>query len=416
MALSNIKYSIILPARNGGKYIASCVDSIISQDYGDYELIISDDHSTDSTPEYLKTLSNPHIKVVHPPAGLSMAEHWEWALNGASGEWLIFVGQDDGLQPYFFELAERLTDLAERKNVRTIMSERAYYFWPGCSEYYGDTAVSYRATCDFKILDWRYQSFKALLGFQNYFELPEMYTTSIFKRSIIEEAKKKQNGKLFVAHPQDASLAAIGMSLDKKYLKSGIPLGWVGSSPKSAGLAVVAGKPEKGGEDALENVRSDYLQKISKSRILTHVSAGDFTIGSTILYYWGALLQTQPLRNAGLNEFLLSPLFKKFLFGAAYLELKNYKNNRDRARLDLFNDVLDMNKFSLPEIKIYSAIIYIIHKAGRLCGILFRNRFKKRVSYKACWDGSPGINLEKASSEVNRLLKRKHLFDRMFVD
>ena len=112
------KYSVLLPAYNGGKYLPTCVETIISQDFSDYELIVSDDHSTDNTKEYLSTLNHPNVKIVYPAESMSMAEHWEWVLSQACGEWIMFVGQDDGLQPYFFKLAERLTAYANQKKIR----------------------------------------------------------------------------------------------------------------------------------------------------------------------------------------------------------------------------------------------------------------------------------------------------------
>jgi len=119
MLSQNPKYSVIVPARNGVKYLPTCVESIIGQDFDDYELILSDDHSTDETFKYIESLNHPNIKKVTPPQGLSMAEHWGWAMDQSIGDWLIFVGQDDGLQPYFFRLAEILTEEAERKKIRT---------------------------------------------------------------------------------------------------------------------------------------------------------------------------------------------------------------------------------------------------------------------------------------------------------
>ena len=58
------KYSIIIPTYNGVQYLPTCIETIISQDYKDYELIISDDHSTDGTKEFLEMLSHPNITVV----------------------------------------------------------------------------------------------------------------------------------------------------------------------------------------------------------------------------------------------------------------------------------------------------------------------------------------------------------------
>ena len=139
------KYSIVIPVNNVINYLPSTIESIISQNYTDYELIISDDNSTDGTAEYIDSLNHPNIKILHTISRLTMAEHFDWALTHATGEWCMFVGGDDGLQPYFFKLADRLTSIANRKSIRTIASKRAYFFWNGCQPVYGDVAVSYSA-------------------------------------------------------------------------------------------------------------------------------------------------------------------------------------------------------------------------------------------------------------------------------
>lgn len=123
-----MKYPILIPTYNPGKYIDGCLQSIISQSYSDVEIIISDDSSTDGTREYLSTVNDPRVSVIYPPESMSMSEHWNWLLSRAHGEWIIFVGQDDGLQAYFFELADFLVQKAQQKNLRAIASERAYYF------------------------------------------------------------------------------------------------------------------------------------------------------------------------------------------------------------------------------------------------------------------------------------------------
>ena len=163
----------------------------------DYELIISDDHSSDGTKEYLENKDHPNIKVIFPHEHLSMTEHWEWALSHAKGEWQIFIGQDDGLQPYFFQLADKLTNIAREKKLRSISSARAYFFWKGCQYAYGNIAVGYSAMNKIKVKNFSYQMFKTILGFQTYFELPQMYTTSLFHRDLLNEARSKQNGNVF---------------------------------------------------------------------------------------------------------------------------------------------------------------------------------------------------------------------------
>ena len=54
---STPKVSIILPARNEEKYLAKCLDSLIDQDYKNYEIIVIDDSSEDSTGEIIANYS-----------------------------------------------------------------------------------------------------------------------------------------------------------------------------------------------------------------------------------------------------------------------------------------------------------------------------------------------------------------------
>lgn len=354
------KYSIILPVYNGIQYLPTCVHSILSQQYDDYELIISNDHSNDGTKEYLETLkANSRIKIIEPLKSLSMTEHWEWALSYASGEWMIFVGQDDGLQQYFFELADILIEIANEKGLRTIASSRAYYFWKGCEYAYGDVAVKYRAINKIEILNTKFEALKALFGFQDYFDLPQMYTTSLFKKSLIEEAKDKQGGKLFSSHPQDANLAAIACSLEEQYVKSFIPLGWVGTSPKSAGMAIVSDENKVKDEDkkTIVNLKKEYEKKVSDSSLKYHELAGSFSLGSLQVYFWQAFLKTNILRSAKLNHLLMSNWFRFVLLSFAYNEVKSIKKQEN---LHMMNEVIKKNNFNIFLVKIISHICKLI--------------------------------------------------------
>lgn len=88
--------SIIMPAFNAEKYIEECVDSIIAQSYADWELIIVDDGSTDSTPQLTDRFSgtDPRIRVVHREnGGVSKARNA--GLDIAKGEYVVFIDADD---------------------------------------------------------------------------------------------------------------------------------------------------------------------------------------------------------------------------------------------------------------------------------------------------------------------------------
>jgi len=94
------KVSIILPARNEEKFIEKCLDSLINQDYDNYEIIVINDSSTDSTGNIIKEYSEKFPKVIFVDAK-PKPDGWigkNWAcIEGykkASGDLLLFTDAD----------------------------------------------------------------------------------------------------------------------------------------------------------------------------------------------------------------------------------------------------------------------------------------------------------------------------------
>ena len=97
---STPKVSIILPARNEEKYLAKCLDSLIDQDYENYEIVVIDDSSEDSTGKIISDYAKNNNKIIHVSAN-SKPEGWmgkNWAcMEGyrhAKGELLLFTDAD----------------------------------------------------------------------------------------------------------------------------------------------------------------------------------------------------------------------------------------------------------------------------------------------------------------------------------
>jgi chlorobactene glucosyltransferase len=97
--------SVCVPARNEERNIRACVESILAQDYPDFEVIILDDRSTDKTPEILRQLEiqDHRLKVIHGsdlPKGWAGKPHALFQASAAArGEWLCFVDADTFLSP-----------------------------------------------------------------------------------------------------------------------------------------------------------------------------------------------------------------------------------------------------------------------------------------------------------------------------
>ncbi len=106
-----MKFSVIIPLYNKAPYVAKAIDSVLSQTFTDYELIIIDDGSKDNSFSFaLKAIegsNNCHI-YKQENAGVSVARNNGVALS--QGDYLCFLDADDWWAPTFLEELSKLID------------------------------------------------------------------------------------------------------------------------------------------------------------------------------------------------------------------------------------------------------------------------------------------------------------------
>lgn len=92
------RLSVIVPVFNSEKYLSRCVESITSQSYKDFELILVDDGSSDSSYEICKeySRSDNRIKVLHKENGGANSARLE-GIRHSETTWITFVDSDDTL-------------------------------------------------------------------------------------------------------------------------------------------------------------------------------------------------------------------------------------------------------------------------------------------------------------------------------
>ncbi len=91
------KISVIIPAYNRCQMLKQAVDSVLSQDFTDFELIVSDDGSTDHTQEMLRAYENRIIFIRQENKGVSAARNR--GIISASGDLIAFLDSDDLWMP-----------------------------------------------------------------------------------------------------------------------------------------------------------------------------------------------------------------------------------------------------------------------------------------------------------------------------
>ena len=92
-----MKLSIVVPIFNSKKYLRQCIDSILNQNFKDFELILVDDCSTDSSLNICNSYkqNNSNIKVLHLEKNSGVSYSRNKGIDVAEGEYITFVDSDD---------------------------------------------------------------------------------------------------------------------------------------------------------------------------------------------------------------------------------------------------------------------------------------------------------------------------------
>lgn len=90
-----MKYSIILASLNGGKAMKATVESLLTQTYRHFEIVVQDSGSTDGTLALLLDLGDRLL--VRSEADSGLCDAWNKALDRADGEWALFLRAGDRL-------------------------------------------------------------------------------------------------------------------------------------------------------------------------------------------------------------------------------------------------------------------------------------------------------------------------------
>ncbi|MSR05475.1 MAG: glycosyltransferase family 2 protein [Gemmatimonadetes bacterium] len=99
--------SIVLPMYNAASYLPQTIESVISQTYARWELIVVDDHSTDRSLEIVNRYAgdDPRIRIVQMPANSGRpAVPRNAGLRGVRGDWVAFIDADDLWHPQKLDL------------------------------------------------------------------------------------------------------------------------------------------------------------------------------------------------------------------------------------------------------------------------------------------------------------------------
>lgn len=120
--------SIIIPTRNRQKYAIFAIASILHISALDLELVVQDNSDSPDLKEYIQNnIKDSRLRYNYTPNPLSFIDNFNNAVNLASGKYICFIGDDDGINPEIIEAA-RWADMNEIDALKPTIS--ASYIWP----------------------------------------------------------------------------------------------------------------------------------------------------------------------------------------------------------------------------------------------------------------------------------------------
>ena len=106
------KFSICIPTYNRSELITKAIESVVSQTYNDFELIIIDNNSDyihrKKLKDFLEKLDNPLIKFVQNDSNIGMFNNWNKCLSISNGEYITILSDDDLLHVDFLKISSEV--------------------------------------------------------------------------------------------------------------------------------------------------------------------------------------------------------------------------------------------------------------------------------------------------------------------
>lgn len=121
------KVSVLIPAYNYAHYLTEAIESVLTQSFEDFELVIIDNCSTDNTKDIVYNYAKDDSRVVfiENNENIGMFRNYNQALLHARGEYIKFLNADDKFHPEILEKFVRILD--EHQDISLVTSHRQYF-------------------------------------------------------------------------------------------------------------------------------------------------------------------------------------------------------------------------------------------------------------------------------------------------
>ena len=128
--MNNVKkplITLVIPTRERADTLKFTLETVVAQLNDEFQIVVSDNFSQDNTKEVVESFLDSRITYVNTGERLSMCDNWDFALKYVRGEYVIYIGDDDGLMP---GAISKLEAMIKNRPCPIYFWQCHDYFWP----------------------------------------------------------------------------------------------------------------------------------------------------------------------------------------------------------------------------------------------------------------------------------------------
>lgn len=333
-------FTVIIPVKNRANYLYHTLQTCTIQDYENFQVIVSDDGSTDNLREIVAEASrkDPRIKYVSPNngKGVGMRDNFEFALNLVTEGYVIALGGDDALLP------KSVTKMAKilKETKQSILSWPApTYIYPGAGIETGQLilhAKRGRIKNGFTVLKTEVflKNQAKHLSYASDLLSPMFYVKGVVSIELVNRVKSRSDDNRFYQCPTPDGYSGIVLAGEvESYAYSYEPLSLFGLSSSSQGMNYLAGD-----DKAIKNSNSffNHVSAVPMHKELASQPYSPLIALMTVDYLLTARdLPGWPGKTSHIDfKFLLERCFDELAHGL-------YSENRLNRELQILSKIAD---------------------------------------------------------------------------
>lgn len=332
--------SVIIPTKNRYNTLFNVIDTILRFDRNDeIEIVIQD--NTDDNELALKFVNErinySNLRYFYDSRNLSVIENSDLAVKNSRGEYVCFIGDDDGVMPYIVDVVKWM----RRINIKAIKSSKPYYFWPDQKSSFISNDVS--GNLKFKSFDYSIKKMSTKKGLLDTLKkggttmelLPCLYH-GIVEKETLSKIYEKCNSYFPGPSPDMANAIALTQFIDE-YVHLDFPVVISGKSAKSTGG---------------QGILHQHINRIEEVAHLPKTTSENWN--EKIPKYWtGPTIWAESVIKA-LENCNNHKLLKQFNFDYLYAAIYVYYGKH-------LNEIFDDFKFKRSNISFYRSYLKVFN-------------------------------------------------------